>query len=142
MVGISGTDESLLFEMPAGRADLSGFTHLGFRATQATRHPFTRSESGDLTFGVQLIDARGRQRTICIGAYGGGIEEPYQRGGCGSGRGWANEWETVRIPLRDFTTETPDLDLRRVAAVGFLFGPSHGSFEGRIGLDEIELTVD
>jgi len=50
---------------------------------------------GDLTFDVRLRDSQGGSSTINIGAYGGGIEEPYQRTGCGSGTGWANEFETI-----------------------------------------------
>jgi hypothetical protein len=80
--------------------------------------------------------------TINIGAYGGGIEEPYQRTDCGSGVGWANEFETIRMRVEDFLANGSGLDLTDVVAVVFNFGPSWGSSQGRIGLDGIALTQD
>ncbi len=132
-------DESLTFELPPG-TDLGQFSHLSFRAAQASRDPLTNAERGDLDFSVQVVDADLDTSTIAISAYGGGIEEPYLRRNCGTGAGWANEFETIRIPLGDFLAEGRPLDLGRAVAVSFLFGPSHGSAQGRIGLDEIEFT--
>jgi hypothetical protein len=135
-----GTDQSLLYELPPAARDLTAFRHLSFRAAQATRHPLTDAEDGDLDFSVQLVDGSLNTSTIAIGAYGGGIEEPYGRRQCGTGAGWANEFETIRIRLEDFRAQASRLDLTDVVAVSFLFGPSHGSAQGRIGLDEIEFT--
>jgi hypothetical protein len=135
-------DEWLLFEVPVGSRDLRDRAALTFRAAQSTRASATAAELGDLDFAVQLLDGHRRASTIRIGAYGGGIEEPYQRGGCGAGQGWANEFETLRIPLADFRRDGRALDLGDVVAVAFLFGPSHGSAAGRIGLDEILFTRD
>jgi hypothetical protein len=137
-----GTDEWLMFEVPAGLRDLGALRTLSFRAAQSTRHALTTAEAGDLHFSVQLVDSARRASTIRIGAYGGGIEEPYQRGGCGQGNGWANEFETIRIPLADFRRDGNALDLTDVVAITFLFGPSHGSRSGRIGLDEVAFTGD
>ena len=138
-----GSDAFLLFEVPPLARDLTGFEYLSFRAAQATRDPATQSEAGDLDFTVELRDSAGRAFRIAIGAYSGGIEEPYQRGGCGTfGQGWANEFETIRIRLTDFQGGKHSLDLGDVVSVGFLFGPSHGSPLGRIGLDELEFTRD
>ena len=100
------------------------------------------AETGDLDFAVQLSDSSRRSSTIHIGAYGGGIEEPYQRSTCGNGNGWANEFETIRIPLADFRRDGSQLDLADVVAITFLFGPSHGSMAGRIGLDELVFAGD
>ena len=131
----------LMFEVPAGARDVSDFAYLSFRAAQTTRHPLTTAEAGDVTFSVQLVDAAGRSGTISIGAYGGGIEEPYQRTGCGNnGAGWANEFETVRIALRDFRAGAGGPDLEDVVAVVFLFGADHGSAFGRIGFDELTFS--
>jgi len=138
----NGQEQFVLFEVPAERGDVSGFKYLSFRAAQSTRHPLTTAVREDLTFSVQLVDANGRSGTICIGAYGGGIEEPYQRRRCGAGVGWANEFETIRIPLRDFLAMGTRVDLTDIIGVGFLAGPLHGSNEGRIGLDEIEFTSE
>ena len=132
-----GTDEWILFEL-APAVSGKGYDALSFRAAQATRDAFTDARREDLVFAVRLWDRVGRQSVLSIDAYGGGIEEPYLRTGCGSGAGWANEFETVRLPLAGFQAVNPELDLARLAAVEFLFGPSHGSPEGRIGLDEIE----
>lgn len=138
----NGTNEWLMFEVPAGSRDLTALHALSFRAAQSTRDEITVAEEGDLEFSVQLSDSARKSSTIRIGAYGGGIEEPYQRSNCGTGRGWANEFETIRIPLADFRRDGNALDLTDVVAVTFLFGPSHGSRMGRIGLDEIVVTGD
>jgi hypothetical protein len=137
-----GTDEWLMFEVPAGQRDLTALRTLSFRAAQSTRDPLTTVEAGDLDFAVQLADSARHAGTIRIGAYGGGIEEPYQRGGCGQGNGWGNEFETIRIPLADFRRDGNPLDLTDVVAITFLFGPSYGSPSGRIGLDELAFTRD
>jgi hypothetical protein len=117
--------------------DFSDDLYLSFRACQGTRHPCTTAELGDLTFTVTLRDGDGVESSINIGAYGGGIEEPYQRSA-----GWHNEFETIRIRLTDFLTNGSGLDLTDVVAVRFDFGPSFGSAEGRLGMDDIELTND
>jgi hypothetical protein len=127
--------------VPAHR-DFTNYTYLTFRAAQSSRHPNTTAELGDLTFTVELVDGSGGSSAINIGAYGGGIEEPYQRTGCGTGSGWANEFETIRMRLSDFLNNGTGLDLTDVTAIRFLFGPSYGSDLGRIGLDEITLSYD
>ena len=126
----------------AGGRDFSPYTYLSFRACQGTRHPNTTAELSDLDFSVMLRDGSGASSTINIAAYGGGIEEPYQRTGDGSGTGWANEFETIRIRLTDFMTNGTELDLTDISSVRFIVGPAHGSAEGRLGLDDIELTSD
>ncbi len=127
--------------------DLTGFNCLSFRACQGTQHPLTISTLGDLTFNVVLRDGSGATSTINIGAYGGGLEEPYQRIGtgfsaCGPNPGWANQFETIRIRLTDFLNNGSGLDLSNIEAVRFEFGPSGGASVGRIGMDEIEITTE
>ena len=78
--------------------------------------------------------------TINIGAYSGGIEEPYQRTSCGSGTGWSNFFETIRITLTDFQTDGRLIDLSRIEAVRLVFGSTSGSALGRMGIDDLELT--
>jgi len=137
-------DSDAFYELeivPAER-DFTDDEYLSFRACQGTRHVNTTAVLEDLTFTVTLRDSAGATSSINIGAYGGGIEEPYQRDGYGVGAGWYNEFETVRIRLADFLANGSDLDLGDIVAVRFEFGPSHGSSEGRIGLDEIELVRD
>jgi hypothetical protein len=135
-------DHMLSFDVPAGDADWSSFVDLSFRACQATRHPLTTFALGDSTFEVELVDGSGHASALSIGAFGGGIEEPYQRTGCGVGAGWGNEFETVRLPLASFTADDPLLDLTDIDKLVFRFGPSHGTPGGRYGLDDIELTTD
>jgi len=133
----------LVFEIPAGKQDVSGYRYLSFRACQTTRFPNTTAELDDLDFSVVVTDTSGRRGAIRIGAYGGGIEEPYQRSLCGGGgKGWANEWETVRIPVDDFRSSGTGVDTSALVGVSFRFGGAAGSDFGRIGLDEIEFTVE
>jgi hypothetical protein len=134
----------LEFEMVEAQRDLSDDAYLSFRAAQGTRHPNTIAALEDLTFDVLLRDGDGTTSHINIAAYGGGIEEPYQRINCGAGVGWANEFETIRIRLSDFLTNGSGLDLTNIVAVRFEFAaPGSGSSSvGRIGLDEIEITKD
>ena len=145
----SWTDDRFLIYRLAGLgSDLSLFAYLSFRACQGTRHPLTDAASGDLVFEVALRDAHGTLSTVSIGAYGGGIEEPYQRTTisfpfteCGVGDGWANEFETVRLRLEDFRADGSGLDLGAITHLRFAFGPSHGSPEGRLGLDDVVLVA-
>lgn len=132
-----GANANLEFEVVPGLADWSGHAYLSFRACQGTRHPYTLAADEDLTFEVVLEDGSGTTSRIGIGVYGGGIEQPYTRAG-----GWQNEFETIRIRLTDFLAEGSGLDLEDVAAVRFEFGPSHGSAVGRLGFDDLEVSID
>jgi hypothetical protein len=144
VLGWSGADHFLAFEIPLGSRDLSRQGFVSFRACQSTRAVETSSEDADLVFSVALVDENGASSTIGTGVYGGGIEEPYQRTGCGgtSGPGWGNEFETIRVRIADFTRNGSPLDLEHVAKIEFRFGPSFGSGEGRIGMDDIVIARD
>jgi hypothetical protein len=131
----SGTQLFMEYEVIAGERDFSDDTYLSFRACQGTQHPETTAELADLTFSVTLRDGGGTSSTIDFAAYGGGIEEVYQRSG-----GWQNEFETVRIRITDFTHNGSGLDLADVVAVRFDFGSSSGSAQGRLGIDDVELS--
>ncbi len=124
-------------ELVSGQRDLRDYLYLSFRAAQGTQHPRTIATLGDLDFTVTLRDAAGLTSSINIAAYGGGIEEPYQRAG-----GWFNEFETIRLRLMDFLAEGAGLDLSDVVAVRLNFGPSWGEPQGRLALDDLELTND
>jgi hypothetical protein len=78
--------------------------------------------------------------TLRVDAYGDGIGQPYARGSCGTGTGWAAEFESFRLPLVDFTRNGSALDLTRIRSVEFLFGSSHGTAQGRIVIDQIEFS--
>jgi hypothetical protein len=137
---------TLAFDVAPPAQDARGFRYLSFRAAQAARHPFTTAELADATFTVELSDLDGHSSSLSAGAYGGGIEEPYQRINCGTGTGWANEFETIRLALDDFrrlgAQDGTALDLARLARVTFRFGPGFGSAAARLGLDDIELVKD
>ena len=135
-------DRDLSFALVPQLQDASDYRWLSFRACQITRNPLTTGVLADMTFAVTLTDLDAVSSTVNIGAFGGGIEEPYQRTGCGIGAGWGNEFETIRIPLEAYVTDGSGLDLSRLASVTFRFGPSFGSTAGRIGLDALELVED
>lgn len=132
----------LEFAIVPAAQDVTGYEYLSLRACQQTRHPLTTTELSDLTFTVVLRDAFGTTSAINVGAYGGGVEEPYQRTGSGSGAGWQNEFETIRIRLRDFLRNGVPLDLTKIVAVRLSFGPGYGSGAGRIGLDDVQFSQD
>lgn len=137
-----GQEPLIAYGILPGDRDFSPFKYLSFRACQGTRHPETIAELGDLTFTVTLVDGSDVESSINIGAYGGGIEEPYQRTGAGIGAGWQNEFETIRIRLTDFLANGTGLDLGDIEEIRLDFGASFGSSRGRIGFDDLELTVD
>ncbi|MEM7205935.1 MAG: hypothetical protein AAF628_37115 [Planctomycetota bacterium] len=137
-------DYDISYTLLPGQRDWRKFIYLSFRAAQGTRHPFTTAALSDLTFTVTLQDRSGARSSINIGAYGGGLEDPYQRNSgpsCGTGFGWTSEFETVRIRLEDFLNNGNAVDLAQITRLIFNFGPSWGDKQGRLGLDEIELTA-
>lgn len=138
----AGTDLFLEFEIIPEQRDLTRFTYFSFRGCQGTRHPETTAELGQLTFTVTLRDANDETSSINFGSYGAGLQEPYQRTGSGSGAGWQNEFETIRIRLTDFLHNESGLDLTDVEAVLFQFGQAHGSAQGRVGMDNLQLVAD
>jgi Outer membrane protein beta-barrel domain len=107
------------------------------RGAQGTQHPNTLAATGDLAFSLTLRDGAGHTSRINVGAYGGGLTEPYARNG-----GWHNEMQVIRVRLTDFLTNGSLLDLGNVAAVRLEVGPSFGANEGRIVVDELMLTND
>jgi hypothetical protein len=135
----------LEFEVIESQRDFSDDAYLAFRAAQGTRHTNTIAALEDLTFDFVLRDGETVISRINTGAYGRGVEEPYQRNStpaCGTGFGWANEFETIRIRLSDFLVNGSGLDLTNIVAVRFEFAApgSRASLVGRLGLDEIAVT--
>ncbi|MCI0362439.1 MAG: hypothetical protein L0219_01070 [Phycisphaerales bacterium] len=136
------TPAFLEFEVLPALADWSSKACLSFRAAQGTRHPETIALLGDSTFVVTLRDGSGAASTINIGAYSGGIEEPYPRTGYGTGAGWQNEYEVIRIRLHDFLANGSPLDLANIVAVRFEFGGAASTPRGRLMLDDLMVTAD
>jgi hypothetical protein len=133
----NGADGYYEWEIIPEQRDFSDDMYLSFRGAQGTRHPYTLAVLGDVTFSVTLRDGTGMTSSINIGAYGGGLEQPFPRQG-----GWHNEMEVVRIRLTDFLANGSALDLADIAAVRLDVGPSWGSNEGRVVVDELMLTND
>ncbi len=133
----NGSNRYYEWEVIASQQDLSDDLYLSFRGAQGTQHPYTLAESGDLTFSVTLRDGSGTSSSINVGVYGGGFEQPYDRSG-----GWHNEMEVIKIRLTDFLHNGSGLDLTDVAAIRLDCGPSWGSNEGRIVIDEMMITND
>ncbi len=132
-------DRFIEFELIGPEQDLRDALYLSFRAAQQTRHPNTVANLGDLTFTVSLRDINGDISSIEIGAYGGGIQEPYQRTGFGAGVGWQSEYETIRIRISDFMTNGADILLKEIVAVRFDFGSTFGEAQGRLAFDDLEI---
>ncbi|MBW2263974.1 MAG: hypothetical protein JRG91_18590, partial [Deltaproteobacteria bacterium] len=126
-------------QVPTGQQDFTQHAYLSLRACQGSRHPNTVTLDGLLDFTVTLEDGSGGTSSINFGEYGG-ITSTYKRTGTGTGAGWANEFNTVRIRLIDFETDGPAVDLSDIVVVRFEFGGTYGSSLGRIGLDDVELT--
>lgn len=133
----TGADRFYEWAIPATEQDFTDNLFLSFRGAQGTRHPNTIAVLGDLTFNVTLRDSSSNTSSINIGAFGGGLEEPYQRSS-----GWHNEMETIRIRLTDFLNNGSGLDLTNIVAIRLDVGPAHGSAEGRIVIDDVMLTND
>jgi hypothetical protein len=132
-------DGELELELPEGAYDLRTYGYLSFRAAQGTRHPNTVALDAALTFAVALVDGSGNESAVDVASFGV-LPETYKRDGEGPGLGWANEFNTIRIPLPAFTADGRALDLGDVRSVKFLFGPTYGSALGRVGLDDVEVT--
>ena len=130
------------FEIVPSLADWSQKTYLSFRAAQGTRHPDTVALLGDLSFTVILRDGSNVTSAINISAYGGGIEEPYPRTGYGTGAGWQNEYEVIRIRLTDFLANGSSLNLGNIAALRFEFGGPNATARGRVAMDDIMVTAN
>lgn len=133
----NGANRFYEWAVPIAEQDFTDNLLLSFRGAQGTRHPYTLAVLGDLTFDVTLRDAASVTSSINIGAFGGGLEQPYQRDG-----GWHNEMETIRIRLTDFLNNGSGIDLSNIVAIRLDVGPAHGSPEGRIVIDDLMLTND
>lgn len=145
-VAPTGSMNFLLWTIPLAAQDFSAFKYLSFRASQVTRHPFTTATLSDKSWVALLLDGTGGLGFVEFSVYGGGIPVPYQRTGFGIGAGWQNEFQTIRIRLKDLLTGAPGLprlNLTNVQAVAFVFVDSSGTpVTARLALDDLELTVD
>ena len=132
------TEASIAWNLSSSMQDLASFEWLSFRVAQGTRHAYTALVDGPLDFTVTLIDGNDVESSIWFGEMGR-ITKPYARTGLGSGAGWANEFNTIRLRLSDFTVDQPELVLSNIKVVRFDFGTEPGSLWGRIGIDDVLL---
>jgi hypothetical protein len=133
----TNADKFYEWAVPVGEQNFADDLYLSFRGAQGTQHPNTLAVGGDVTFTVTLRDSASVTSSINIGAYGGGLEQPYQRDG-----GWHNEMETIRIRLTDFLNNGSGLNLGSIVAVRLNVGPSWGSPKGRVIIDDLVLSKD
>jgi hypothetical protein len=133
----NGADKYYEWQVVSALQDFSAWKYLGVRGAQGTQHPYTMTTNGILTFGITLRDAAGHTSTINTGAYGGGFGMPYARQG-----GWHNEMRRIRIRMTDFLTNGSLLNLTQISAVRLDLGPSWGTPQGRIVIDEMMLDND
>ncbi|MCB9681746.1 MAG: hypothetical protein H6733_09765 [Alphaproteobacteria bacterium] len=145
-VSTGGTERGAVFTW-AGRswlewqvvpalADATRFSHLQLRLAQRTRTPQTVAWGGDLSVTVQLRDAAGHVAALDM-AQAVAAPEPYQRAGLGSGAGWIQAFQTVRVRLTDFLGVDPDLDLTSIVAVRLQVGTGFGADTGSVGIDDL-----
>ena len=129
----------LQYDIVEADEDWSGFGRLHFRLCQTTRHPLTIAELADVSISVRLVDGDGDEAEMALSDQLAGIEEPYQRTGCGTGVGWHNDFESVRLGLAGFQAINPALDLDSIDLLVFVLGNENA--QGRLGIDEVELHV-
>ncbi|GDX79955.1 hypothetical protein LBMAG42_17660 [Deltaproteobacteria bacterium] len=125
-------------EVPESLSDSTPWTTISFSVAQRSRHPETDNWGGAMAFGVTLVDQDGVESTVDF-ADQALVPFPYARLGNGTGRGWANEFVTVRINLADFTVGS-EIDLAQLAEVRLDFGEAHGAPSGAVGLDSVEFA--
>jgi len=126
--------------VPAALKDFTTASALGFRAAQGTRHP--NVTVSDASFKVTLVDAIGGSSTISLGAIGQGLGRPYQRTGSGTGAGWQNELQLVRLRLDDFKRGGNAIDLSQIQTIRLDFGGTGESTTGRVVIDELSLLAE
>jgi hypothetical protein len=131
------TDRYYEWAVVSGLRDFSAWKYVGVRGAQGTQHPYTLETDGLLTFTITLRDGAGNTSSINSGAYGGGFGMPYERSG-----GWHNEMRRIRIRITDFLANGSNIDLTNIVAVRLNVGPSWGTRQGRIVIDELMLDND
>jgi hypothetical protein len=133
-----GEAVSWAVEVPGALADSTPWTTISLSVTQRSRHPETDNWGGAMGFSITLVDGAGVESTVRVDDQAL-VPFPYARLGLGDGRGWANEFVTVRVNLADFTVGS-QLDLGSLAEVRLDFGEEGGEQSGAIGLDSVEFA--
>jgi hypothetical protein len=129
------------FAIVPAQQDFSDDAYIALRACQGTRHPETDALDSPLSFTITLRDGGGVTSAVDFSSYGR-ITRTYKRTGVGTGAGWANEFNSVRIRLSDFQNNGSGIDLKNIVAVRLEFGAAYGSARGRLAVDDVEITKD
>ncbi len=137
-------DSFLRYGLRPNQQDLTPYSVFSLRIAQQTRHPLTVAQPGPVSFSVRITDRFENSATLSVEDLEQTIPGPYLRGagGCGPGQGWSNQFRTVRLQLAQFLAIEPQLDLSLTSTVELLFGPSHGSASGFLGIDDLEFLRD
>lgn len=149
-VGVGDSQKGMVFgwtaaaliewSVPPALKDFSSAVALGFRATQGTRHP--NGTATDASFLVTLVDGNGATSSISIGAVNQGLGRTYQRTGFGTGAGWQNEIQLVRLRLDDFKRHGNAIDLANITSVRLEFATPGESATGRVVIDDLTLLSE
>ncbi|MFK7962182.1 MAG: hypothetical protein AB8G96_16850 [Phycisphaerales bacterium] len=129
---------TLQFDVVDAAEDFASREWLVWRSALATRDALNNPTADDADYQITLIDADGTESSIRLSSYGGGVQRAFARTGAGGGGGgWQNEFESHRIRVADFARDGRTIDLTRIAAVRFDFGPAAGTSSGRLGFDDL-----
>jgi len=131
---------SITWTVPTSLKDFSAASALGLRAGQGTRHP--SGTATDSSFTVTLIDVNAVQSTLSISASAQALGRTYQRTGFGTGAGWQNELQLIRLRLDDFRRHGNAIDLTRIASIRLDFAGAGESTTGRVVIDDLTLLAE
>lgn len=124
---------------PRGDSDLAGETESDADRSSVSEADDSEPSPIDLT--VEVTDVMGTSARVTLSDYGA-IRRPLEtyvllRRDIEAQR-FAEHWElvlqTFSIPLGDFVTQAPRLDLRRIASLAFVFDQVHA---GEVSIDQI-----
>jgi len=100
--------------------------------------PNLRQWSARANFSIELKDVAGDYKNVRLSAYGAGIGDPFLRSSYSTMGSYSNEFETIRVRLRDFQNNaTNGPNLSSIAEVRVRVGSAVGSAAGRLILDDV-----
>ena len=127
--------DRLVFKLPPGSQDLTGFEYLSFRITQREASPHNPVNAPQ-NLRVALKDAANNERAVRVGAFGT-IPYPDQRANATLRK---SAMRTIRIPLKSYRivcAGMPQVDLANVTTVALRFTEVP---TGEIEIDELEFV--
>ena len=127
--------DSLVFDIPPGQRDVSGFSAISFRVTQkadSTSNPANQPQNLRLA----LKDSANNERAVRVSPFGT-IPFPDQRSNAALVK---SALTTVRIPLKSFSIVCAGMvqvNLTNVVSLSFKFSEAPA---GEIAIDDLEFT--